>query len=214
MATATRAIRTSDSSPDHRSGNQFDDESRAFLSDAGVPSRWTVFSAHAKYWAWKLFCIAVIGVIYVAVVSAGLRYLLPDLGQRLYKVPGLSWMYHYENTHRLDLAHGLAVFLFIGVWVLWNRVLRLYLQPNLVLSQCRFNPEAYQRLVVTLGVVILGADACLFYCAMTQVGWRGTSFSVPALLATAAYVALLVFCSFVSCTLQQHIDDLKCKQEE
>ena len=56
--------------------------------------------------------------------------------------------------------------------------------------------------VMVLGTVILGADAMLFYTALANLGWGGTSFSFSALLATASYVAILVFQAYVTVSMR------------
>ena len=73
----------------------------------------------------------------------------------------------------------------------------------------RWNRSNVEALTVWLGLVIIGADSVLFYVAMTRVGWQGATFSLPAFLATLAYVAVLIFVSFVSITLSQRIVELR-----
>lgn len=170
--------------------------------------RWTLVGARLKYWAWQVVTKLILGVIYIAVISEGLRVIVPALGQKLYKLPGLGALRDYEGTHRLDLAHFLAIFVLFAVFYLWDRILELWLESDEEFDDRGWNPEAHRRLVVVLGTVILGADACLFYVAMTQIGWRGTTFSFSALLATAAYLAVLIFVSFVSINLRKSITQL------
>jgi len=162
--------------------------------------------AHLKYWLWQIVTKLLLGMIYVAVISEGLRFLVPALGQKLWKLPGLRMLKDYEDTYRLDLAPILSIFVLIAVWYLWDKILQVWLHSDRVFVAEGFNPQAYRTLVLMLGCVILAADAVLFYTAMTHVGWRGTVFSVSALLATAAYLAVLVFVSFVSINLR---NDLK-----
>ena len=68
--------------------------------------------------------------------------------------------------------------------------------------------DKYRKLIVGLGFVILGSDACLFFYAITQMGWSGGGFSATALIATAAYLAVVVYLSYVSVTLKQNVLDL------
>lgn len=159
--------------------------------------------AYFKYWVWQMVTKPSLGVIYLSVISDGLRYLVPPLAQRLYKLPGLSVLQDYEETYRLDLAPFFAFFLLIAVWYLWEKLLQLWLGWDEALDGSEWNLEAYRRLISTLGVAIVGADACLFYVAMTQVGWRGMHFSFSALVATAAYVGVLIFVSLVTVNLRR-----------
>src|SRR5207244_4350503 len=151
----------------------------------------------------------ILGVIYVAVISEGLRYSVPPLGHKLYKIPGLSTLQDYEGTYALDMAQFLAMFMAIAVYFLWEKILELRLQSEDTFDDRGWNPETHRQLILFLGAVILGADACLFYVAMTQMGWRGTTFSIPAFLATSAYLAVLVWVSFVTLSLRKAITDLK-----
>lgn len=160
-----------------------------------------------KYWAWEIVTKALLGMVYIAVISEGLRLLVPALGTRIWKaIPWLRFLRDYEDTYRLDLAPILAIFVLIAVWYLWDKILQVFLHTDEAVATEGFNPRPYRILVWTLGGIILCADAILFYTAMTHVSWRGTMFSFSALLATIAYLAVLVFISFVSLSLR---NDLK-----
>ena len=87
---------------------------------------WGKIRAHARYWAWQVASKAILGMIYLAVISEGLRVLIPALGQRIYKLPLLGSLKDYEATYRLDLAPFFAVFLLIGVFVLWPKIIGLW----------------------------------------------------------------------------------------
>lgn len=160
-------------------------------------------TARIKYWAWKLLSMAVIAPIYIAIVSDGLRYLIPPLGQKLSKLPFLQIFGDYESTHRIDLAHPMALVLLFAVWWLWDRLLMAWLGGDI--DYLGFDPDAYNVVVNVLGISIVSADAMLFYLGATQSTWGGTAFSFSALLATIAYVAILVFVSFVSCVLRRQL---------
>ena len=64
--------------------------------------------------------------------------------------------------------------------------------------------ETHKNFVLGLSSVILIADSVLFYYAMVNQGiWGGGSLiSFPALLATAAYTAILIFVSYVTVYLE------------
>lgn len=161
--------------------------------------------AKLKSLAWNVLTLFSLGIIYWTIISEGLRLLMPVLGQKLHKasLPGFSYLDRFEATYRLDLAHGLAVFLFIATWNLWGMVLKSMLGSDEHFRRYGWNPQAFKRVVMVLGKVILCADAILFYIAMTQMGWSGTVFSIPALIATAGYVAILVFVKLVSVNLEK-----------
>lgn len=167
--------------------------------------------AYFKLVAWMLLSKIPLGVLYISVMADGLRFLIPALSQKLYKIPGLSWMRDYEATYRLDLAPLFSLFLLLAVYWLWGKILRIWLfdpdDDDLGLPTA--NPAAVRLIVVSLGLVVLGADMLLFYISMTQASWGGSAFSFSALLATAAYVSVLIFVSLISVTLHQSLPPWK-----
>ena len=64
-------------------------------------------------------------------------------------------------------------------------------------------------MIVACASVILGADAYFFYLAIIETGWGGTAISFTAILATAAYVVVLLFVSLVSVNLKESIQQLR-----
>jgi hypothetical protein len=170
------------------------------------PIRWGLLWARLRYWSWQLLTKVVLGIIYLMVIAEGLRLVVPALGQKIHKLPALSSLKDYEATHRLDLASFFSLFMLIGVWSLWGSILRVWLEVDREIHPS-WDSDNHRRLVVSLGSVILLADACLFYAAMTQIGWGGAVFSLSALLATSAYLAMIVFVTFVSITLHCKVID-------
>ncbi len=157
-----------------------------------------------KYWVWQLFTKSVLGLIYFSVIAEGLRQLVPVLGQRLYKLPLLASLKNYEATYRLDLAPFFALFLLISVWHLWGIVLKLWVLEY----DLQQYSEPHRRMVAALAITILGADTYLFYAAVSQMGWS-SSFSLPAIIATAAYLGVLVFVLYVSENLRHEVQKLE-----
>lgn len=174
----------------------------------GKPSKFSLFIAKLKHWAWIILTKFGITLVCIFMMSEGLRMLVPALGQRLHRFPGLQFLKDYEETHRLDLAPILALFMTIAVWHLWEKVLRMHLLSDAIDEG--WNATFYRRLVTVLGVAILGADAVLFYVASTFSGW-GSALSLSAFAATVAYVAVLVFCVFVGIVLHKRVLDLERK---
>src|SRR5690242_5231015 len=57
------------------------------------------------YWLWTLATMAALGIVYYALTSEGLRYVVPTLGQKVYKVAlPLGAMKASAFWSRLDLA--------------------------------------------------------------------------------------------------------------
>lgn len=164
-----------------------------------------LFIARLKQLLWILLKV-ILGVIYVSVISDGLRILLPDLGKRLYKlpIPLLDQLEFDEIGHRLDLAHVFAVVMLLAVFFLWGWLLRTWLRPGED-EDDGWDHANSQRLVFVLAVVILGADSYLFYRALAEYDWGSEAVSVPCVVATVAYCAVQVFVSFVSVVLHQQV---------
>ena len=159
-----------------------------------------------KYWAWQVGSKTVLGLIYFAIISEGLRQIVPVLAQRLYKLPGLTFLQDYEATYRLDLAPFFALFLLIAVWYLWGLVLNIWIFEY----DLEHYSEAHRQLIAALAITILGADAYLFYAAVSQMGWS-TSFSFSAMIATATYLGVLIFVLYVSQNLRHEVQKLEGK---
>lgn len=173
------------------------------------PIRWSVVYALFKYWTWQAVTKVVLGIIYLAVIAEGFRLIMPALGQKLYRLPGLGWVRDYEATHRLDLANFFSIFMLVAVWYLWGMILSMWLRFDGAPDEGRLHGSRIKSLIISLGLVILLADAFLFYSAMVQMGWASTAFSFEALVATAAYLAMLVFVTFVGLVLHQNVVDRK-----
>ncbi len=156
-----------------------------------------------KYWFWSFIVKGLLGIVYIEIIAEGLRQLVPALGQKLYKIPGLSFLQNYEETYRLDMAPIFALFLMISVWSLWSKVLEAWLLKEVPDSV--WDHDSYTLFVSILAIAILGADAFLFYFAVTKAGWGGSSFSFTAIVATSAYLGVLIFVSFVSLNLTQQL---------
>ena len=166
---------------------------------------WRIFFAWLKYLLWQIFSKVILGIICVAVTSEGLRTLVPALGKKIHTFPGLGAFKDFEETYKLDFAPFFALFLLVTVWALWSRILQVWLRTE---SEPGWHSERHRKIITTLGVTVLGADAALFFIAITYMGW-GASFSVSALLSTAAYVAVIIFVSYQSLTLYKSISDLE-----
>lgn len=150
-----------------------------------------------------------IGIGYVAVIAEGLRMVVPALGMRLHRIPLFSPLKNYEVWHQLDLALFAGALLFgLSSWV-WTALLESWLYDRDNLAAAGRSATKYERCLIAVGGVILLADACLFYRAMTFVGWGGEVLSPSALISTAAYLAILVAVCALSVNLKRNYLFLK-----
>ena len=115
----------------------------------------------------------------------------------------------HEGWHELDLAPFAAVLIFLFSSSLWCSLLEAWLYDDSSLQATGRCPVRYQQCIRVLGVIILLADACLFYRALTFAGWSGNAFSTTALFSAMAYLAILVSVCMVSVNLKRHYLSLK-----
>lgn len=175
------------------------------------PSRpqWRVFMAVALSVLFHVITKAALGVVYFAVIAEGLRVVMPALGMKLYKIPGLSVLQDFEGTFRLDLAHCLSIFLLIAVWMLWTKILEMWLECDESFQNSTWNATNHRRLIIVLGSVILFSDAFLFYVAVVELGWTGSSLSFTALVVTSAYLGVIISMTYIGILLDQNVRNRK-----
>jgi hypothetical protein len=175
---------------------------------------WVLFGIHVKFWSWTILTKFCVTIVYLALISQGLRYVLPDIGMRLSKLPGLSFLQDFTATYRLDLAHVFSAVPLVSAWILWHWNLQLYLRPDAFAHRFRrWNLDRIKRVVVTMGTIVIVGDACLFGAAFMLASWGGANFSAAAVLATLVYITVLAFVTFVSLCLAEAIDAHK-KEDE
>lgn len=182
----------------------------------GVPKKqfsFRLFRARLKHCTWNVVTKSLITIVYLALISQGLRYVLPDLGMKLSRLPGLAFLDNYQATYRLDLAHVFSVVPLISAWILWHFNLELYLWPDAFARRFpRWDLDRMKRVVMTMGAIIITGDAMLFMAAFTLSSWGQARFSPAALLATIVYVTVLGFVTFVSVYLAESIENIKTEE--
>ncbi len=167
--------------------------------------------AYLKYYAWTVVTKIVLGIVYISIIREGLVSLIPALGQRVSKIPMLSFFDQYDNLFRLDLGFFFAIFLMIAVFYLWAKIIYSTFYENLRTRPLDMKSleDRRETLVRGLAAMILIADGCLFYFAMTQSTWGGSNFSFAALIATFAYLGVLIFVCLLSAELHHKIELLE-----
>jgi hypothetical protein len=153
--------------------------------------------ANVKYLAWHVFSKLFLGVFVIGVVSEGARRMIPSLGQKVFKVVPI-----FDGIdHRIDLAHCFALVLLLGTWWSWSGLLEAWL-----------GIKPYSRattITLPLAFVFISVDTTLFYVSTAHWSWGGSHFSGTAALATAGYVAVLVFVAFVTVQLKDELRKAK-----
>ena len=173
-------------------------------------SSFSLFLAKTKYFVWRTLVICLLGPIYVLVIREGLAFLIPALGQRMSKIPGMSFLKYLELTYQLDLAFVMAIFICFGVWTCWDIVLaRFLLSDHGQDQEPGWNVERRSQLLHGLAFVLIISDMGLFYLAVSQFGWGQSRISLAALIATVAYVAVLILVSYFNVQMRFNIRSLE-----
>lgn len=163
--------------------------------------------AWIKLWVYRLFK-SFIGIGYIAVIIEGLRMVVPALGTKLHRLPLLGALKDYEFWHDLDMAPFVAAVLFTFSNWIWCQLLEAWLYEDAPLYASD-RSERVQQCLMLLGGIILFADACLFYRAMTLVAWGTQTWSLTSLMSTLAYLAVLVCLCMQSVNLKREYLSLK-----
>jgi len=181
---------------------------------ARAPFDWPLFWAKFWYWLWNIVTKGLITVVYLQLITQGAQYVFPDIGLRLYKIPGLAFLQDYTATYRLTLAHVFVTVPLVAAWILWHLNLELYLRPEAFAHRFRrWDLDRMKRVIVTMGVIVITSDACLFAAAFMLAGWGAAKFSASAVLATLFYCTVLGFVTFISLVLADSISRLKRKED-
>lgn len=171
---------------------------------------WELIWARALYWIWSIVMKLIVTIVYLGVGTTGAKRVFPDLGLKLYKLPGLAFMEDFTLTYRLDLSHLFVAIPIVAAWVFWQWMLEIHLCPDVFEHKFRrFHLENTKRIVTTLGVVIITADALLFGAAFAMARWGSARFSFTTVVAIVAYVCIVGVVSFVSMWLGQNVQALK-----
>ena len=164
--------------------------------------------ARFKYHVWSVLIHVVFAAVYIAIIAEGFRILIPTMAQRLYKLPGLGILKEYEATYKLDVAICMSIFMMLAVLYLWHRLVEKWLgtTDSLYTPHCDdegWSHRHHMMLLWSLGAVVLGCDTYLFYTSIVSLTWGDSEFSFTSFVATLAYLAILVFVSYISVILRK-----------
>lgn len=150
----------------------------------------------------KLAALLFAAPVVVPIVAEGMRKMMPPLAQRLHMLP-IPFFHHLKGFHgwdKLDLAFMLSLLLFFTIYWLWLNVLRQVAYPEKARGS-----EAFQQLVMVIGIVVVCADAVLFYYSLSQRSgiFGGGVFSFGALVMTVVYVGVILSFSLGAVHLEE-----------
>jgi hypothetical protein len=170
-----------------------------------------LFVARLLFWAWTFITKILITLTYWFLMSQALKVFFPEMGTRLYSLPGFAFMKHYTALYRIDLSHVFSAVPLLASWALWHLSLEMYLRPELFAARFqRWDLETVKKTVIAMTAIILTGDAMLFATAFTLARWGGPKVSyISAALATLVYVSLLGFVTFVGLYLSDAVENHK-----
>lgn len=201
------------SAPARRNGSNGDPPTNVIRAANRIPNEkptnWPLWWARTEYWTFTIVAKTVGAVLYLGLISMGLRLSYPELGVKLSKIlPGLD---NYELTYKWDRAHLAAIGILFFSWTFCHFMLRFLLSEEFTGSMHKIGwlNDWPRRLTFTIGVIMMTVDACVFYRAFNAVVWGQSTFSPSAILTTLGYVTLLVATTFYSLYLGQILNHLK-----
>lgn len=167
-----------------------------------------LFIPRLKYILWRIVTLAAFGGVYITIVAEGYRILIPTLSKKIFTLPFLGFLRQFEDAHRIDLAIVMSVILMFSVVFLWEKLLDRFVfnAHERLSSYSRREADtafAEHQFFFIVGVVILVCDALLFYFGVSNLSWGG-GFSFTAVIATAAYISVILTIAHVSNRLRHN----------
>ncbi|MEO9932368.1 hypothetical protein [Rhodopirellula bahusiensis] len=118
----------------------------------------------------------------LSVAAQGMREMVPVMRTRLYRLPfpGIENLRDYQGFSELDLSHLASALLFLAVTFIWVRVLAELKGYGEVMGYRKTSVLIF-GLYAGIAIIILGADAFVFYVGLASQGdgWNETPFYVP-----------------------------------
>jgi hypothetical protein len=155
--------------------------------------------------AWVLGTFPFLFLIYVTITVEGVRLNFQVLSTPLHKLPFplFSMFKHFDGWRRADLAQVFAVVILICVYVSWHLNLRLSLRRDFHFSE-RWQSDNVNIFIRIVGGMLILSDCFFFFEGILHAGaWVGEAGGIfTAIVATIAYLAVLLLISFVTIWLE------------
>ncbi len=137
-------------------------------------------------WLIRLIFGLILLLVYLTISAEGMRSLFETAATPLHKTGlwPLTYLGHFAETRKLDIAHILSLALLVVVWVSWEMIVCYYANEREMTNA--------RRIVWAGGATVLTCDAILFWVGISQSSFFGGSSVFSATLVTALYVAMLV----------------------
>jgi hypothetical protein len=154
--------------------------------------------------AWVLSTFPLLFVIYATISVEGVRQNFQILATPLHKLPFplFSPLKKFEGWRRMDLALVFAVVILVCCYVSWHLNLRMLLRTDFKLSN-RWHSENVAIFIRVVGGMLILSDLFFFFVGIRKASWIGEGGNVfTAIIATVAYLAVLLLISFVTILLE------------
>jgi hypothetical protein len=114
--------------------------------------------AKVKWWGWNLLFKVLFGFVAVGIAAEGARLTVPGVAQKVYRLPFLGFLKHYEAFYRLDLAPILALIVMVLVFMSVGAMVKFWIEltPS-------YKPGMKDQLIFLCGSVLVLGDSYLFY---------------------------------------------------
>lgn len=167
-------------------------------------SRFRVIGLQVRAVLWTLVSKPLLGLIVFPISSEGARLILPSLSKPLSSLPALGALADFEATYQIDLAHCFALGLMMAAFTMSGHLIAIRLELQIA---ARYSSREAKGFIVGLGLLVLMTDLALFYLGVQETQWGGAGLAPEPLLASLAYIGVVLFTSYVSQTLHERIEE-------
>jgi hypothetical protein len=168
---------------------------------------WPKYKALALYWFWKGPVKVTFALMYIAIARVGFANLTPIFAMRWSRIPGLGFLDDSETLYAIDIALVLSAFLFVVVSYCWGALFRLWIfgERQGFESKDKKYAGRFEPVIVCLSFLVVVAELLLFYLSINDQTWGGGAFSFTAMLASAAFVGLLLGVILIGIHLEKNV---------
>jgi hypothetical protein len=170
--------------------------------DDTKPPEWK--PAQIALWAWLALFYGIWIPTTTMFVAEGWHILAPICSSKLAKIPVLGFIAGgLPGLEKATLGQMYAFLTVLGVAWFWSQMLKSNIDP---LGERDFDVEAYKKVVMTVGAVLVGADMILFVLGVSALSWGKAGFNPAIVLMAVIMVALSVFGCLVSLRLKKQVE--------
>lgn len=160
----------------------------------------------AKYWTTVLLSKVCLGAVVVNWEAKGVRSAMESTAQRLHTIPFFGWMGIWQETYRLDLAHGYAATILVLMWIVSAEAARAWIGLTSPWVGEKIHDKVYRLVVVWIGAALAVIESTMLYMGQLETSWEGTSMVDPgAAVATLGYLLIVVVTTWMCVVLGERV---------